>query len=103
MSVLNWSGVLSPSAAWHVHEEPAENLVLVVRDLRMRYGRTDVLSGVSFGARRGEVLALLRPNGGNGSCTRRTSRPGSSASCSGSTASPWRTWRCGGPAWRTRT
>jgi hypothetical protein len=63
MSVLNWSGVLSPSAAWHVPEEPAEDLVLEVRDLRMRYGRTDVLSGVSFGARRGEVLALLGPNG----------------------------------------
>jgi len=63
MSVLNWSGVLSPSAAWHAPEEPAENLVLDVRDLRMRYGRTDVLSGVSFGARRGEVLALLGPNG----------------------------------------
>ena len=63
MSVLNWSGVLSPSAAWHVPEEPAENLVLDVRDLRMRYGRTDVLSGVSFGGRRGEVLALLGPNG----------------------------------------
>ena len=59
MSVLNWSGVLSPSAAWHVPEEPAENLVLDVRDLRMRYGRTDVLNGVTFTARRGEVLALL--------------------------------------------
>jgi len=37
--------------------------VLDVRDLRMRYGRTDVLSDVSFAARRGEVLALLGPNG----------------------------------------
>jgi len=63
MSVLNWSGVLSPGAARHVREEPAEDLVLDVRDLRMRYGRTGVLSGVSFGARRGEVLALLGPNG----------------------------------------
>src|ERR1700746_3485156 len=63
MSVLNWSGVLSPSAAWHVPEEPAENLVLDVRDLRMRYGRTDVLAGGSVGGRRGEVLALLGPNG----------------------------------------
>ena len=63
MSVLNWSGVLSPTAARHVPEEPAEDLVLDVRDLRMRYGRTGVLSGVSFGARRGEVLALLGPNG----------------------------------------
>jgi ABC-2 type transport system ATP-binding protein len=37
--------------------------VLEVRDLRMRYGTTDVLDGVSFAARRGEVLALLGPNG----------------------------------------
>ncbi|MQA15754.1 MAG: ATP-binding cassette domain-containing protein [Pseudonocardiaceae bacterium] len=29
----------------------------------MRYGSTDVLSGVGFTARRGEVLALLGPNG----------------------------------------
>ncbi|MGB6454252.1 MAG: ABC transporter ATP-binding protein [Streptosporangiaceae bacterium] len=36
---------------------------LYVRDLRMRYGKTDVLNGVSFGARRGEVLGLLGPNG----------------------------------------
>ena len=37
--------------------------VLEVRDLRMRYGDTDVLNGVSFAARCGEVLALLGPNG----------------------------------------
>jgi len=37
--------------------------VLVVRDLQMRYGEADVLKGVSFRARRGEVLALLGPNG----------------------------------------
>src|SRR5882724_1159061 len=37
--------------------------VLDVRDLRMRYGQTDVLNGVSFAARRGEVLTLLGPNG----------------------------------------
>src|SRR6202042_735775 len=37
--------------------------VLDVRDLRMRYGQTDVLNGVSFAAHRGEVLVLLGPNG----------------------------------------
>src|SRR3954467_8430169 len=40
-----------------------EQPVLDVRDLRMRYGTTDVLHGVTFTARRGEVLALLGPNG----------------------------------------
>ncbi|GLH94963.1 ABC transporter ATP-binding protein [Phytohabitans aurantiacus] len=39
------------------------DVVIDVRDLRMRYGTTDVLTGVSFTARRGEVLALLGPNG----------------------------------------
>lgn len=34
-----------------------------VRDLRMRYGTKDVLTGVTFSAKRGEVLALLGPNG----------------------------------------
>jgi ABC-2 type transport system ATP-binding protein len=36
---------------------------LAVHDLRMRYGTRDVLAGVSFTAKRGEVLALLGPNG----------------------------------------
>ena len=38
-------------------------VVLDVDGLRMRYGTTDVLHGVTFQARRGEVLALLGPNG----------------------------------------
>ncbi|MEV4709212.1 ABC transporter ATP-binding protein [Actinoplanes sp. NPDC049316] len=42
---------------------PAGDPVLDVRDLRMRYGTTDVLDGVTFTARRGEVLTLLGPNG----------------------------------------
>ena len=63
MSVLNWSGILSAPLPRRGLEEPAEELVLDVRDLRMRYGRTDVLHDVTFGARRGEVIALLGPNG----------------------------------------
>jgi ABC-type glutathione transport system ATPase component len=37
--------------------------VLEVRDLRMRYGSHDVLKGMDFTARQGEVVALLGPNG----------------------------------------
>jgi ABC-2 type transport system ATP-binding protein len=44
-------------------EPPDESTVLDVRDLRMRYGTTDVLGGVTFTARTGEVLVLLGPNG----------------------------------------
>jgi len=44
-------------------DTPAGERVLEVRDLRMRYGATDVLDGVTFSARRGEVIALLGPNG----------------------------------------
>jgi ABC-2 type transport system ATP-binding protein len=42
-------------------EVPADERVIEVRDLRMRYGAKDVLHGVGFTARRGEVLALLGP------------------------------------------
>ncbi|HEX8006352.1 MAG TPA: ABC transporter ATP-binding protein [Trebonia sp.] len=34
-----------------------------VRDLRMRYGATEVLGGIDFDIRTGEVVALLGPNG----------------------------------------
>jgi ABC-2 type transport system ATP-binding protein len=37
--------------------------VIETRDLRMRYGSTDVLQGLDIRADRGEVLALLGPNG----------------------------------------
>lgn len=40
-----------------------EDVVVRVRDLRMRYGATDVLTGIDFTVRRGEVIALLGPNG----------------------------------------
>lgn len=42
---------------------PADERVIDVRDLRMRYGPKDVVDGVSFTADRGEVLVLLGPNG----------------------------------------
>ncbi|BCJ42533.1 multidrug ABC transporter ATP-binding protein [Actinoplanes ianthinogenes] len=37
--------------------------VIEVRDLRMRYGAKEVLVGIGFSARPGEVIALLGPNG----------------------------------------
>jgi ABC-2 type transport system ATP-binding protein len=37
--------------------------VIAVSDLRMRYGSTDVLTGVDFEVRSGEVVCLLGPNG----------------------------------------
>ncbi|WP_101526127.1 ABC transporter ATP-binding protein [Nocardioides houyundeii] len=37
--------------------------VVTVRGLRMRYGSTDVLTGVDFDISAGEVLCLLGPNG----------------------------------------
>jgi ABC-2 type transport system ATP-binding protein len=39
------------------------DVVVDVDGLRMRYGTSDVLHGVTFQARQGEVLALLGPNG----------------------------------------
>ena len=43
--------------------DPVDEPVVEVRDLRMRYGKADVLNGISFTARRGEVLVVLGPNG----------------------------------------
>jgi ABC-2 type transport system ATP-binding protein len=44
-------------------KDAGEGVVIDVRGLRMRYGLVDVLRGVEFVARRGEVLVLLGPNG----------------------------------------
>jgi ABC-2 type transport system ATP-binding protein len=42
---------------------PEHDTVIDVRDLRMRYRSQEVLRGVDFTARRGEVVVLLGPNG----------------------------------------
>jgi ABC-2 type transport system ATP-binding protein len=39
------------------------DLVAEVRDLRMRYGTKEVLTGIDFDVRAGEVVAMLGPNG----------------------------------------
>jgi ABC-2 type transport system ATP-binding protein len=39
------------------------DLVAEVRDLRMRYGTKEVLAGIDFDVRGGEVVAMLGPNG----------------------------------------
>jgi ABC-2 type transport system ATP-binding protein len=39
------------------------DLVAEVRELRMRYGTNEVLAGIDFAVRTGEVVALLGPNG----------------------------------------
>jgi ABC-2 type transport system ATP-binding protein len=44
-------------------QHPEREPVVDVRDLRMRYGQRDVLAGVDFSIRRGEVICLLGPNG----------------------------------------
>ncbi len=44
-------------------EQDVTEAVVTVRGLRMRYGDNDVLNGVEFDVRSGEVLCLLGPNG----------------------------------------
>jgi ABC-2 type transport system ATP-binding protein len=55
MTMLDKRGVFAPNGA--------ADAVVEVRGLRMRYGPRDVLTGVDFVVRRGEVITLLGPNG----------------------------------------
>ncbi len=55
------SVAVSPSAASAATTD--SDVVVDVRGLRMRYGTNDVLDGVDFSVRRGEVITLLGPNG----------------------------------------
>ncbi|GAA4968470.1 ABC transporter ATP-binding protein [Actinoplanes utahensis] len=50
-------------AARSVVDTPGTGPVIEVRDLRMRYGDKEVLTGVDFTATAGEVVVLLGPNG----------------------------------------
>ena len=52
-----------PGAASRNAETSGAEPVIEARGLRMRYGSTDVLHGLDIRANRGEVLALLGPNG----------------------------------------
>ena len=47
--------------------EPA----VVVRDVWKRFGRTDVVQGLSFEVRRGELMGFLGPNGAGKTTTMR--------------------------------
>jgi ABC-2 type transport system ATP-binding protein len=50
-------------AALVASRELDEDTVVEVRDLHMRYGTKDVLTGVDLSVSRGEVVTLLGPNG----------------------------------------
>ncbi|GAA1631670.1 ABC transporter ATP-binding protein [Actinoplanes couchii] len=66
-SVRDMTG--SVLAAGAAADTPGADTVIEVRDLRMRYGDKEVLSGVDFTASAGEVVALLGPNGAGKSTT----------------------------------
>ena len=54
--------ILDDDVIAELHAGPAGN-VLEAFDVRRRYGANEVLRGVSFGIRRGEVKAILGPSG----------------------------------------
>jgi ABC-type polar amino acid transport system ATPase subunit len=54
--------ILDEDVIAQLHAGPAGNVIEAV-DVRKRYGSSEVLRGVSFGIRRGEVKAILGPSG----------------------------------------
>jgi ABC-type histidine transport system ATPase subunit len=58
--------ILDDDVIAELHAGPAGN-VLEAIDVRRRYGTNEVLRGVSFGIRRGEVKAILGPSGSGNS------------------------------------
>jgi ABC-2 type transport system ATP-binding protein len=56
------TSITLPATATAVASPSADRLV-EVRDLRRSYGATEVLRGISFGVRRGELFGLLGTNG----------------------------------------
>ncbi|HEX3265964.1 MAG TPA: amino acid ABC transporter ATP-binding protein [Candidatus Limnocylindrales bacterium] len=56
------SHILDEDVIAALHAGPASNVIEAV-DVRRRYGSNEVLRGVSFGIRRGEVKAILGPSG----------------------------------------
>jgi ABC-2 type transport system ATP-binding protein len=75
--------------------------VIQVEALRMRYGTVDVLDGVDFSVRRGEVVTLLGPNGA-GKTTTIEILEGFRARSAGSVSVLGVDPRTGGEDWRAR-
>jgi ABC-type Fe3+/spermidine/putrescine transport system ATPase subunit len=57
------AGVASLCAMTETIEQRAVDTVVSVQDLRVRYGATVAVDGISLNIRRGEIFGILGPNG----------------------------------------